>query len=89
VARRLAHEPFGWRPATLLIRVRRYRCSACRRVWPVVDARDGRDHDLRYHRRRQDRVGPGLASGTEWLTAEQSGSDSKPSFGYNGMARKP
>jgi transposase len=33
VTRRLAHEPFGWRPTTLLIRVRRYRCSGCRRVW--------------------------------------------------------
>jgi len=33
VIRRLAHEPFGWRPTTLLIRVRRYRCAGCRRVW--------------------------------------------------------
>ena len=33
VTRRLAHEPFGWRPTTLLVRVRRYRCSTCRRVW--------------------------------------------------------
>jgi transposase len=33
VTRRLAHEPFGWRPTTLLVRVRRYRCSGCRRVW--------------------------------------------------------
>ncbi|OZB88686.1 MAG: ISL3 family transposase, partial [Microbacterium sp. 14-71-5] len=33
VTRRLAHEPFGWRPTTLLIRVRRYRCSACAHVW--------------------------------------------------------
>lgn len=33
VARRLAHEPFGWRPTMLLIRVRRYRCSGGRRVW--------------------------------------------------------
>ena len=33
VVRRLAHEPFGHRPTTLLIRVRRYRCSWCRLVW--------------------------------------------------------
>lgn len=33
VPRRLAHEPFGHRPTTLLIRVRRYTCSGCRRVW--------------------------------------------------------
>ncbi|UKJ63552.1 ISL3 family transposase [Cellulosimicrobium cellulans] len=29
----LAHEPFGWRATTLLVRVRRYRCGPCRRVW--------------------------------------------------------
>ena len=33
VTRRLAHEPFGWRPTTLLVRVRRYRCPACKQVW--------------------------------------------------------
>ena len=33
VARRLAHEPFGHRPTTLLLRVRRYRCAGCARVW--------------------------------------------------------
>jgi transposase len=33
VVRRLAHEPFGWRPTTLLVTVRRYRCTGCRRVW--------------------------------------------------------
>ena len=33
VARRLAHEPFGHRPTTLLLRVRRYRCSGCGRLW--------------------------------------------------------
>ena len=26
VLRRLAHEPFGWRPTTLHVTVRRYRC---------------------------------------------------------------
>lgn len=33
VTRRLAHEPFGWRPTTLLVTVRRYRCTGCGRVW--------------------------------------------------------
>jgi len=29
----LAHEPFGWRPTSLHVRVRRYRCSECGHVW--------------------------------------------------------
>ncbi|GAA3515272.1 ISL3 family transposase [Georgenia daeguensis] len=33
VTRRLAHEPLGWRPTTLEIRVRRYRCTGCGHVW--------------------------------------------------------
>jgi transposase len=33
VTRPLAHEPFGHRPTTLLIRVRRYQCTSCSRVW--------------------------------------------------------
>jgi transposase len=33
VIRRLAHEPLGWRPTTLLISVRRYRCTNCGHVW--------------------------------------------------------
>ena len=33
VIRRLAHEPLGWRPTTLEVIVRRYRCSACGHVW--------------------------------------------------------
>ena len=33
VTRRLAHEPLGWRPTTLLITVRRYRCTGCVHVW--------------------------------------------------------
>ncbi|MHB1290457.1 transposase, partial [Georgenia sp.] len=33
VVRELAHEPLGWRPTTLLIRVRRYRCTGCGHVW--------------------------------------------------------
>jgi transposase len=33
VTRRLAHQPLGWRPTTLLVTVRRYRCGDCGRVW--------------------------------------------------------
>ena len=33
ITRRLAHEPFGWRPTTLLVAVRRYRCTGCARMW--------------------------------------------------------
>jgi len=33
VTRRLAHEPLGWRPTRLLVRVRRYRCGECGYVW--------------------------------------------------------
>jgi transposase len=33
VTRRLAHEPLGWRPTTLLVTVRRYQCSSCGHVW--------------------------------------------------------
>ena len=33
VTRELAHEPFGWRPTTLLVTLRRYRCSDCGHVW--------------------------------------------------------
>ena len=33
VARRLAHVPVGWRPTQLLVRVRRFACTHCCRVW--------------------------------------------------------
>ena len=33
VVRELAHEPFGWRPTTLSVTVRRYRCGGCAHVW--------------------------------------------------------
>ena len=33
VTRRLAHEPFGWRPTTLLLTINRYRCAGCGHVW--------------------------------------------------------
>ncbi len=33
VVRRLAHEPFGWRPTMLLVTVRRHRCTGCGHVW--------------------------------------------------------
>ncbi len=39
VTRRLAHEPLGWRPTTLLVTVVRYRCSGCGHVWRQDTAR--------------------------------------------------
>jgi len=33
VTRRLAHEPFGWRPTMLVVTIRRYRCTGCGHVW--------------------------------------------------------
>jgi transposase len=33
VVRRLAHEPLGWRPTTLEVTIRRYRCTDCGHVW--------------------------------------------------------
>ena len=33
VIRRLAHEPYRWRPTILHVSVRRYRCSQCAHVW--------------------------------------------------------
>ena len=33
VTRRLAHAPFGHRPTELLVRVRRYKCTACGHLW--------------------------------------------------------
>ncbi len=33
VIRRLAHEPFGWRPTSLDVTIRRYRCTGCGHVW--------------------------------------------------------
>lgn len=33
VVRRLAHAPFGWRPTTLHVTLRRYRCDDCAHVW--------------------------------------------------------
>lgn len=33
VTRTVAHEPFGWRPTTLLVTIRRYRCAGCAHVW--------------------------------------------------------
>ena len=33
VTRELAHEPLGWRPTTLLVTIRRYRCAGCAHVW--------------------------------------------------------
>ena len=33
VIRRLAHEPYGWRPTIVHVSVRRYRCQECAHVW--------------------------------------------------------
>ncbi len=33
VTRTLAHEPCGWRPTTLVVTIRRYRCDGCAHVW--------------------------------------------------------
>jgi transposase len=33
VTRELAHEPLGWRPTTLLVTIRRYKCTGCGHVW--------------------------------------------------------
>ena len=33
VVRRLAHEPFGWRPTVLQVTVRRCRCTGCGHMW--------------------------------------------------------
>ena len=33
VTRRLAHVPFGTRPTTLHVHIRRYRCTECGHVW--------------------------------------------------------
>lgn len=33
VVRRLVREPFGWRPTTLVVTLRRYACEACGHVW--------------------------------------------------------
>lgn len=33
MSRRLGHVPFGHRPTTLLLRIRRYRCPGCGRAW--------------------------------------------------------
>jgi transposase len=39
VTRRLAHEPPGWRPTTLLITIRRYRCTGCGHAWRQDNSR--------------------------------------------------
>lgn len=33
VTRELAYEPSGWRPTTLLVTIRRYKCIGCGHVW--------------------------------------------------------
>ena len=82
VTRRLAHEPFGWRPTTLLVTVRRYRCSGCGHVWRQdTDGLPSRERGCRAARcggrwkgscpapdRRPDRRGLGVS----WDTANEA-----------------
>ena len=44
VTRRLAHVPAGWKPTILQVRIPRYRCTGCARVWrhPIAAAAPGR-----------------------------------------------
>jgi hypothetical protein len=35
----LAHEPFGWRPMTLLVTLQRYRCTGCGHLWRQVTSK--------------------------------------------------
>lgn len=42
LTRRLAHEPLGWRPTTLLVRSKRYRCIECGHVWRQDTSRAAR-----------------------------------------------
>ncbi|GAA4778929.1 hypothetical protein GCM10025784_29070 [Citricoccus nitrophenolicus] len=35
MVRRLAHEPFGWRPTVLEVSIHRYRCTGCGHVWGI------------------------------------------------------
>lgn len=41
VTRWVTHVPLGWRPTQLLLRVLRYRCTGCGRVWATVRLRQG------------------------------------------------
>ena len=65
VTRRLAHESLGWRPTTLLVRVRRYRCTGCGHVWRLT-----RDANAKTRARLLDLV-PGRTGGAyaDWLKA--------------------
>ncbi|WP_374202712.1 transposase [Amycolatopsis sp. GM8] len=38
--RRLAHEPLGWRPTTLLVTIRRHNCTGCGHVWRHISRGD-------------------------------------------------
>ena len=44
VTRPLAHEPFGWRPTTLLVTIRRYRCTGCGHT-----SKSGSNHNCSNH----------------------------------------
>jgi transposase len=66
LVRRLAHEPFGWRPTTLLVTVRRYRCIGCGHVWRQ-DISAAAEPRAKLSRRALARVAEGL--GVSWNTA--------------------
>lgn len=48
-SRRLAHEPFGSRPTTLVVRIRRYRCRSCHRFW-LEDLRQATEPRAKFSR---------------------------------------
>ena len=50
VTRRLAHEPLGWRPTTLLLTIRRYRCTGCGHVAAGHQPRRGAAGEADPHR---------------------------------------
>ena len=89
VVRRLAHEPFGWRPTTLLVTVRRYRCGDCAHVWRQDTSRAAEPrarlsrHGLRWalegivvQHLTVARVAEGL--GVSWNTAKQRRARRRP-----------
>lgn len=50
LTRRLAHEPFGWRPTVLEVTVRRYRCTGCGHLWRQ-DTSKAAEPRARFYRR--------------------------------------
>ncbi|MHB1010625.1 MAG: ISL3 family transposase [Propionibacteriaceae bacterium] len=83
VTRELAHEPLGWRPTTLLVTVRRHRCTGCGHVWRQ-DTTAAADPRAKRSRRALRQVSEGLvvghlmvariaeASAVSWKTANDA-----------------